>query len=342
MLTKMITFFETLGLSWFVPPLKIVCGQDRAYEAKRFLRMVGLPFAAIGIFIAVWFWLSTAVVIKGHALPGPKEVYAAAGQMMHEYNESRRVEAQWQHNIDEQVALNPTMTRSEIMAMMPNTASPTYIDEIMVSLKTVFTGFLLASLIAIPLGILCGMNRAAFEMVNPFIQIFKPVSPIAWLPIVGIIVGATMADVPNNSFWAKGYVISAVVVCLSSLWPTLINTASGVANVERDYLNVARVLNLGWFSTIYRVVLPAALPQIFNGLRLSIGVGWMVLIAAETLSQNPGLGKFVWDMYQSSNDDTLAMIMVAVLTIGIIGFILDRMMIALQRLVSPGALLQVR
>lgn len=80
-------------------------------------------------------------------------------------------------------------------------------------------------------------------------------------------------------------------------WPMLINTASGVANVERDYLNVARVLNFGWFSTIYRVVLPAALPQIFNGLRLSIGLGWMVLIAAETLSQNPDLGKFVWDMY---------------------------------------------
>jgi nitrate/nitrite transport system permease protein len=132
------------------------------------------------------------------------------------------------------------------------------------------------------------------------------------------------------------------VVTLCSLWTTLINTANGVAQVDKDYLNVAKVLNLGKFGTIFKVIIPAALPQIFNGMRLSIGVGWMVLIAAEMLAQNPGLGKFVWDMYQSSSDDTLAFIMVAVLTIGIIGFILDRIMIALQRLVSPGALLSVR
>jgi nitrate/nitrite transport system permease protein len=141
---------------------------------------------------------------------------------------------------------------------------------------------------------------------------------------------------------SKSFVISAVTVTLCSLWPTLINTALGVASIDRDLVNVGRVLKLSPWTKITRLVLPSALPLIFTGLRLSLGVGWMVLIAAETLSQNPGLGKFIWDMYQSSNNDTLAMIMVAVLTIGIIGFILDRMMIALQRLVSPGALLQVR
>ncbi|MBA3936061.1 MAG: ABC transporter permease [Planctomycetes bacterium] len=335
-------FLETIGLTWFVPPLKIAAGIDRRYEARRFVRMIGLPGLAIGLFLAVWWALSTQVVIKGHALPGPREVYAAGGRMVGEYQAARRVHAEWLRGIDEQVVANPTMSRAEVMALMPDTAAPTYLDQIGVSLKTVFTGFLLAAITAIPLGILCGMNRAIFEMVNPFIQVFRPVSPIAWLPIVGIVVSAGMADVAANSFWAKSYVISAVVVCLCSLWPILINTAGGVANVERDYLNVARVLNLGWVGTVWKVVLPAALPQIFNGLRLSIGVGWMVLIAAETLSQNPGLGKFVWDMYQSSNDDTLAYIMIAVLTIGVIGFVLDRMMIALQRLVSPGVGVQVR
>jgi nitrate/nitrite transport system permease protein len=341
-MNSLITLLETLGLTWFVPPVKIVCRKDTAYEARRLLRMVGLPCLAITLFLLTWGWLGTVVVIKGHALPGPGEVGAAAGSMIKEYQASRRNYAEYQAQFAESRKQYPEMSEAQLRELMPYTASPTYIDEIMVSLKTVFTGYLLAAVIAVPLGILCGMNAAAFEMINPFIQVFKPVSPIAWLPIVGIVVGATMSDVAANSFWAKSYIVSAVVVCLCSLWPTLINTASGVANVDRDYLNVARVLDLGKFGTIYRVVLPAALPQIFNGLRLSIGVGWMVLIAAETLSQNPGMGKFVWDMYQSSNDDTLAMIMVAVLTIGFIGFVLDRMMIALQRLVSPGALLQVR
>jgi nitrate/nitrite transport system permease protein len=130
---------------------------------------------------------------------------------------------------------------------------------------------------------------------------------------------------------------SAITVALCSLWPTLINTAVGVASIDQDYLNVARVLRLGWFRTVCRIVLPAALPMIFTGLRLSLGVGWMVLIAAEMLAQNPGLGKFVWDMFQNGSSQTLAQIMVAVFTIGIIGFSLDRMMLTLQQSVSFGS-----
>lgn len=342
MLNKVILYLNVLGLTWFVPPIKMLCGQDVPYEAKRFIRMVGLPLVAVAIFLFTWHALSGAVVIKGAKLPGPIEVTHAAGKMYADYQKSQANYVEYQMSFAQALKDNPEIKEAELREMMPYTASPTYLDQMWMSLKTVFTGFIIASLIAIPLGIICGMSSAAFEMINPFIQIFRPVSPLAWLPIVAIIVGATMTDVAANSFWAKSYLISAVVVTLCSLWATLINTANGVAQVDKDYLNVAKVLNLGWFGTVFKVVLPSALPQIFNGMRLSIGVGWMVLIAAEMLSQNPGIGKFVWDMYQSSSDDTLAYIMVAVLTIGIIGFVLDRIMIALQRMVSPGAMLNVR
>jgi nitrate/nitrite transport system permease protein len=123
-------------------------------------------------------------------------------------------------------------------------------------------------------------------------------------------------------------------VALCSLWPTLVNTAIGVHAIDKDHLNVARVLGLDWPTKVRRIVIPSALPYIFAGLRISLGVGWMVLIAAEMLAQNPGLGKFVWDMFQNGSSATLARIMVAVFTIGIIGFLLDRIMILLQNAVS--------
>jgi nitrate/nitrite transport system permease protein len=123
-------------------------------------------------------------------------------------------------------------------------------------------------------------------------------------------------------------------VALCSLWPALINTSLGVASIDNDYLNVARVLKLGWWKKVRKIVIPSALPLIFTGLRLSLGVGWMVLIAAEMLAQNPGLGKFVWDMFQNGSSQTLAQIMVAVFTIGFIGFFLDRTMMVLQKAVS--------
>jgi nitrate/nitrite transport system permease protein len=142
---------------------------------------------------------------------------------------------------------------------------------------------------------------------------------------------------PSEPMFEKSFITSAITVSLCSLWPTLINTTLGVATIDQDYLNVAKVLRLGWFKQIWKIVLPAALPFIFTGLRLSLSVGWMVLIAADMLAQNPGLGKFVWDMFQNGSSQTLAQIMVAVFTIGIIGFMLDRIMLTLQRAVSFGA-----
>ena len=167
---------------------------------------------------------------------------------------------------------------------------------------------------------------------NPLIQIFKPVSPLAWLPIVTMIVSALYTT--NDGMFEKSFINSAITVALCSLWPSLLNTALGVASLDKDYMNVARVLQLGFFPKVFKIVLPASLPLIFTGLRISLGVGWMVLIAAEMLAQNPGLGKFVWDEFQNGSSHSLARIMVAVFTIGIIGFMLDRVMVIFQKSVS--------
>ena len=208
----------------------------------------------------------------------------------------------------------------------------TYLGQILTSLKTVFFGFFIASMIAIPLGLFCGLNSSINNAINPLIQIFKPVSPLAWLPIVMIVVGSVV--VSDDPMFELSFLNSAITVALCSLWPTLVNTSLGVSTTDRDFINVARVLKLGWFKKIAKIIIPAAMPLIFTGLRLSLGVGWMVLIAAEMLAQNPGLGKFVWDMFQNGSSETLSMIMVAVFTIGIIGFFLDTVMLSLQELVS--------
>tara|TARA_R110002126_G_scaffold291729_1_gene456047 strand:+ start:31560 stop:32273 length:714 start_codon:yes stop_codon:yes gene_type:complete len=209
------------------------------------------------------------------------------------------------------------------------TGKPTYLDQIVTSLFTVGLGFFIATLIAVPVGIASGLSKTFNGAINPLIQIFKPVSPLAWLPIVTMIVSALYVD--TSDLMPKSLVISAVTVTLCSLWPTLINTALGVASIDKDLMNVGKVLQLPTMKTVTKLVLPSALPLIFTGMRLSLGVGWMVLIAAEMLAQNPGLGKFVWDEFQNGSSQSLAKIMVAVLTIGILGFMLDRLMFALQR-----------
>jgi nitrate/nitrite transport system permease protein len=138
----------------------------------------------------------------------------------------------------------------------------------------------------------------------------------------------------DDGWFDKSFLTSAITVTLCSLWPTLINTAIGVASIDRDLINVSRMLRLGWFAKVTKIVIPSSLPYIFTGLRLSLGVGWMVVIAAEMLAQNPGLGKFVWDEFQNGSSESLGRIMVAVLTVGVIGFLLDRMMLTLQQWIS--------
>jgi nitrate/nitrite transport system permease protein len=176
------------------------------------------------------------------------------------------------------------------------------------------------------------MSPTLYRAFNPIIQVFRPVSPLAWLPLVTMVVSAVY--VTQDPMFEKSFLTSAITVTLCCLWPTLINTTVGVSSVSKDLINVSRVLRLNWFTKTVKIVLPSAMPMIFTGLRLSLSIGWMVLIAAEMLAQNPGLGKFVWDEFQNGSSNSLARIMVAVLVIGSLGFMLDRGMLMLQRYFS--------
>jgi nitrate/nitrite transport system permease protein len=272
------------------------------------------PLAGIGGFLLLWAVLAPLVQTSLGTLPGPGDVWTAFLGLMDE-NAAARVAA------SEAVAAGSTYT-----------GPPTFVDQIFTSLQTVGAGFILASLVAVPLGLVAGMSKRINAAINPLIQVMRPVSPLAWLPIVTMVVSASVTS--DDPTLPKSFVISAIVVMLCSLWPTLINTAIGTASIDKDLLNVGRVLRLGWFAKLTRLVLPSSLPYIFTGMRLSLGTGWMVLIAAEMLAQNPGLGKFVWDEFQNGSEKSLARIMVAVVVIGLIGFALDRVMMALQAFVS--------
>lgn len=217
------------------------------------------------------------------------------------------------------------------------------------SLFTVFIGFLIAACVAIPVGIMCGLNKVVMACLTPIISIFKPVSPVVWLLIFQIVVGAFFLPDPN-SYWLFEFcdalpfigdlgvnpalIFSACTVAMCAVWPALVNTALGVSSIDQDHLNVARVLKLGLWARLFKIVIPSALPLVFAGLRISLGVGWMVLIAAEALSSSSGLGKYVWDEYQNGSSQSFANIIFACFLVGIIGFILDRLMILLQRSVS--------
>ena len=293
---------------------------------------LGIPVAAFSVFI--WLWSAGAARVQTSlgALPGPKAVFAQAGVLWQEHWEEKGKEKEFYLKQQEQNAEKLAQDSGYKSKVRKYTGRSTYIDQIITSLYTVFTGFVIASVIAVPIGILCGLNRIIMIALNPFIQIFKPVSPLAWLPLVSLIVSAVYTT--QNGGIEKCFIISAITVSLCSLWPTLINTAQGVSSIDKDIINVSRVLNLGWFTHVFKIVLPSSLPLIFTGLRISLGVGWMVLIASEMLAQNPGLGKFVWDEFQNGSSNSLARIMVAILTIGIIGYILDRLMVLLQKTVN--------
>ncbi|MEM1399725.1 MAG: ABC transporter permease, partial [Pseudomonadota bacterium] len=262
------------------------------------------------------------------AIPGPAQVWEQVENLHSDHLRERDKAAAF---YDRQVDRNAKLVaegKEDRVKWRDYTGKPTYYDQIWTSIQTVFFGFLLATVIAVPIGIICGLSPTANAAFNPLIQIFKPVSPLAWLPIVTMVVSAVY--VTNDGAFSKSFLNSAITVTLCSLWPTLINTAHGVSSIDKDLINVGRVLKLTTWNKVTKLVLPSALPLIFTGLRLSLGVGWMVLIAAEMLAQNPGLGKFVWDEFQNGSSQSLAKIMVAVFTIGIIGFLLDRMMYAIQ------------
>ena len=317
-----------LGLGWVTPIVKIAAGDNVAEQMTELRKVLLVPLAGILCFLAAWAFLAPKVVTSLGAIPGPVEVWHQAGALVADHAAERRKADAFYERQDVRNAKLAANGKADQVKRRAYTGKPTYFDQILTSLMTVGLGFVIATLVAVPLGIASGLSKTVNGAINPLIQIFKPVSPLAWLPIVTMVVSALYAD--PSDLLPKSLVVSAVTVTLCSLWPTLINTALGVASIDKDLVNVGKVLQLSTATTIRKLVLPSALPLIFTGLRLSLGVGWMVLIAAEMLAQNPGLGKFVWDEFQNGSSDSLARIMVAVLTIGLIGFALDRIMYALQ------------
>jgi len=178
------------------------------------------------------------------------------------------------------------------------------------SLIRVAQGFFLGILIGTPLGFLLGVSSIAHRMFDPVIQVLRPISPLAWLPLGMVLF---QKSEPAALF--------AIAVC--SMWPTVLNTVTGVRAIPQDYWNVARVLRLSKFTTFTKVMLPATLPYMFTGFRLSLGIAWLVIVASEMLTGTPGVGGFLWQEYNSL---IYSHILLAILTIGVVGFLLDRMM----------------
>jgi nitrate/nitrite transport system permease protein len=333
-LNHAVNFLGKTGLTWFIPVVRLMAGEDPREQARELFLQIGIPLMAFAAFLMLWGGLASGVQTSLGAIPGPVQVWTEARGLVQEHrHERQKAEAFRQRQVERNAQLLAEDPGAEV-TIRPWTGKATYFDQIVTSLWTVFTGFMLATLVAVPLGVLCGMSRTFQLALNPLIQLFKPVSPLAWLPIVTLVVSAVY--VTADPMFQKSFIISAVTVTLCSLWPTLINTAVGVASIDKDLINVAKVLQLPWYTRVRKIVLPSSLKLIFTGLRLSLGVGWMVLIASEMLAQNPGLGKFVWDEFQNGSSSSLGRIMVAVFTIGFIGFVLDRIMLTLQQLASFG------
>jgi nitrate/nitrite transport system permease protein len=190
--------------------------------------------------------------------------------------------------------------------------------QIAYSIARVMAGFVLAALVAIPLGFLIGMSPLGFSALNPFIQVLKPISPLAWMPLALY----TIKDAPASSIF---------VIFICSIWPMLINTAHGVASVRRDWLNVAKTLEVGALRKAFQVVLPAAAPTILTGMRISMGIAWLVIVAAEMLVGGTGIGYFVWNEW---NNLSITNVIFAILTIGVVGMLLDLVFGVFARMVT--------
>lgn len=190
--------------------------------------------------------------------------------------------------------------------------------QVAYSLYRVLTGYFLAALIAIPVGFLIGMSPVAYKALNPFIQVLRPISPLAWMPLALFIIQDSNAS-------------AIFVIFICSIWPMLINTAFGVAGVRKDWINVARTHELGPVKTALTVILPAAAPTIVTGMRISIGIAWLVIVAAEMLVGGTGIGYYVWNEW---NNLDLTSVIFSILVIGVVGMALDAAFGAVQRAVA--------
>ncbi|HXG48083.1 MAG TPA: nitrate ABC transporter permease [Methylomirabilota bacterium] len=188
------------------------------------------------------------------------------------------------------------------------------------SLVLVAKGYAIALLVGTPIGFMLGLSKAFTKTFDPIIQILRPVSPLAWLPLgLVLFLGAGRQASELGALFT-------IAVC--AMWPTVLNTAVGVRSIPQDYLNVARVLKLSRSKTLFKVLIPATLPYMFTGFRLSLGIAWLVIVAAEMLTGRPGVGGFLWQEYNALN---YSRIILCILTIGVVGFVLDRLMSLVER-----------
>ncbi|HEY2994670.1 MAG TPA: nitrate ABC transporter permease [Methylomirabilota bacterium] len=188
------------------------------------------------------------------------------------------------------------------------------------SLVRVGKGFALALLIGTPIGFMLGLSRTFHETFDPMIQFLRPISPLAWLPL-GLVI------------FRQSEPAAVFTIALCAMWPTVINTAVGVRSISQDYLNVGRVLKLSRLKMLTKIVVPATLPYVFTGYRLSLGLAWLVIVASEMLTGTPGVGGFLWQEYNSL---VYSHIILSVITIGAIGFLLDRLMGVVEARVKAG------
>ncbi|MGV3532436.1 MAG: nitrate ABC transporter permease [Chthoniobacteraceae bacterium] len=240
-------------------------------------------------------------------------------------------------------------TRSGISADLPTpaetwTASKPYIVEpfakrgeldqgilsfTWLSLKLVAQGYFLALLVGTPIGFLLGLSKTFSRIFDPIIQILRPVSPLAWLPLGMVLFLSAKVSIPGTETVYTASELAAIfTIAICSMWPTVMNTAVGVRAIPQDYLNVAKVLKLSRSKTLWKVLVPATLPYMFTGFRLSLGIAWLVIVAAEMLTGRPGIGGFLWQQY---NALSYAHIILCIITIGVIGYALDRLMSVIEQ-----------
>jgi len=243
--------------------------------AKRLLNLL-LPLCGIALALLVWWMASLAVP----DLPSP----------LRTWEESKLY------------ILEPLAKRGE---MDQGIALLAYY-----SLMRVARGFLLGIALATPLGFLLGLSPTLMRMLDPVMQVLRPISPLAWLPL-GLVI------------FQKSEPAALFAIAICSMWPTVINTMMGVRAIPQDYWNVARVLRLSRTTTFTKIIIPATLPYMFTGYRLSLGIAWLVIVASEMLTGTPGVGGFLWQEYNSL---VYAHILLAIITIGVVGFVLDRLM----------------
>ena len=250
---------------------------------KRFdLATLFLPFLGIGVMLLIWTTLSATVALD---LPSPMKTWEESKQYI----------------------LNPFFKDGEMNQGIGRFA--------FLSLVRVAKGFFLAIAIGTPLGFLLGLSTFFHKTFDPVIQILRPISPLAWLPL-GLVI------------FRQSEPAAIFTIALCAMWPTVINTAVGVRSINPEYLNVGRVLRLSWMKTLRRIIIPGSLPYVFTGYRLSLGLAWLVIVASEMLTGAPGVGGFLWQEYNSL---VYSHILLSIITIGLIGFGLDRLMGVVER-----------